>query len=58
MDIHQRMVFLMEKTVKPYFKAMILSLKNYENILKFNFLIPPPPRATPIRHTGCLGKHF
>ena len=39
MDIHQRMVFLMEKTVKPYFKAMILSLKNYENILKFNFLI-------------------
>ena len=28
-----------KKTMKPYFKAVTLSRKNYENILKFNFLI-------------------
>ena len=31
----------MEKAMKPYSKAMILSPQNYENILKFNLLIPP-----------------
>ena len=30
--------------MKAYFKAVILSIKTYENILKFIFLIPPPPR--------------
>ena len=41
MNIHQKMVifFYFEKTIKWYFKAIILSLKIYENILKFNFLI-------------------
>ena len=29
-----------EKTMKSYFKAIILSIKTYENILKFNFIIP------------------
>ena len=55
MNIHQKLVILIEKTMKPYSRAMILSLKKYENILKFNFLIPPPP---PIRHIDCLGKYF
>ena len=36
--------FFFEKTMKAYFKAVILSIKTYENILKFIFLIPPPPR--------------
>ena len=39
MNIHQKMVIFFEKTMKRYFKAMILSLKNYENIVKFNFLM-------------------
>ena len=41
MNIHQKMVifFFFEKTMKTYFKAVILSLKIYENILKFNFLM-------------------
>ena len=47
-------MFLIEKTMKPYSKAMKLSLTKYENILKLNFLIPPPP----IRHIDCLGKYF
>ena len=33
---------------------MILSLKNYENILKLSFFQYPPP----IRHIDCLGKYF
>ena len=53
MNIQQKMVKKIEKTMKPYSKAIILSLKNYENILKFNFLI-----LLPIRHIDCLGKHF
>ena len=46
MNIHHgdkkviKMVIKIEKTMKPYSKATILSLKNYKNI-KFNFLIPP-----------------
>ena len=46
--------------MKAYFKAIILSMKTYENILKFNF-----PRAGEgggeeegIRHIDCLGKFF
>ena len=48
--------------MKAYFKAIILSMKTYENILKFNF-----PRAgggggagggEGIRHIDCLGKFF
>ena len=41
------MVILIEKTMKPYSKAVILSPKNYENIRNSYFLIPPPPPATP-----------
>ena len=39
MNRHQKMVFFFEKAMKRYFKAVMLSLKIYENILKFNFLI-------------------
>ena len=43
MNIHQKNVFFsFEKTMKACFKAVILSIKTYENILKFNFLVPPP----------------
>ena len=38
MNRHQKMVFFFEKAMKRYFKAVMLSLKIYENILKFNFL--------------------
>ena len=38
--------------MKLYFKAVILSLKNYENILKFNFLM------SSVKHIDCLGKYF
>ena len=31
--------FFFEKTMKAYSKAVILSLKIFENILKFNFLM-------------------
>ena len=43
MNIHQKMVILIKKTMKLYSKTMILLLKDYENILKCDFLIPPPP---------------
>ena len=33
------MVIFFEKTMKRHFKAIIWSLKIYENILKFNFLM-------------------
>ena len=40
MNIHQKMVIFFEKkTMKAYFKAVMLSLKIYENILKLNFLM-------------------
>ena len=39
MNIHQKMVGFFEKTMEAYFKAVILSLKIYENILQFNFLM-------------------
>ena len=38
MNIHQKMFILIVKTMKAYSKMMILSVKNYEDILKFNFL--------------------
>ena len=44
--------FLIEKTMKPYSKVMILSLKNYENISKCN------SKILPIRYIDCLGKYF
>ena len=54
MNIHQKMKIFFEKTMKPYFKAVILSLYNYEHILNFKFLIsltprlpPPAPRPAP-----------
>ena len=38
MNIHQKtVIFFFEKTIKGYFKAVMLSLKIYEHILKFNF---------------------
>ena len=52
MNIHQKMVILIEKTMKPYSNAMILSLKNYENISKCNSII------LLIRHIDGLGKYF
>ena len=61
MRIHQKMVMFFKKIMKAYFKAVILSIKIYENILKFNFLIPPPPpplSAPPFRHVDCLRKFF
>ena len=39
MSIHQKMVIFLEKMLKAYFKTVILLIKTYENILKFNFLI-------------------
>ena len=37
---HQKMVIFFEKKMmKAYFKAVILSIKIYQNILKFNFLM-------------------
>ena len=39
MNIHQKMMIFLKKTMKAYFKAVILSLKIYENKLKFNFLM-------------------
>ena len=50
------MVILIKKTMRAYSKVMILSLKNYENILKFNFLMPSPP--SPLRHIDYLGKYI
>ena len=44
--------FFWKKTMKAYFKAVILSPKIYENTLKLNFLIRG------IRHTDCLRKFF
>ena len=44
--------FFLKKTMKAYFKAVMLSLKIYENILKFNFLMGG------IRHTDCLCNFF
>ena len=38
MNKHQKRCFL-KKTMKAYFKVVMLSLKIYENILKFNFLM-------------------
>ena len=42
MNIHPKMVIFIEKTMKAYSQTVIISLKNYENILKINFLIPSP----------------
>ena len=39
MSIHQKIVISFEKMIKAYFKAIILLIETYENILKFKFLI-------------------
>ena len=52
MNIHQKMVIFLEKTMKAYSKTVMLSLKIYKNILKFNFLMGG------IRHIDCLHKYF
>ena len=52
MNVYQKMMILIEKTMKTYSKAMTLSLKNYENILKLNFLM------SLLSHTDYLGKYF
>ena len=57
MNIHLKTVFFFEKTMKGYFKATILLIKTYENILKFNFLMERGSRGG-IRHTDCLRKFF
>ena len=49
----------MKKMMKAYFKAVILSIKSYENIVKFNFLMGESGGgAAGIRHIDCLGKYF
>ena len=52
MNMPQKMVIFLKKTMKAYFKPVMLSIKIYENILKSNFLIAG------IRHTDCLCKFF
>ena len=52
MNIHQKMVIFLEKTMKAYSKTVMLSLKIYKNLLKFNFLMGG------IRHIDCLHKYF
>ena len=44
--------------MKAYFKAVMLSLKIYENILKFNFVMWGGGGVRGIRHTDCLRKFF
>ena len=39
MNIHQKIVIFFGKMMKGYFKAVMLSLKIDENMLKFNFLM-------------------
>ena len=39
MNIHQKMVTFFKKTMKAYFETIFLSVKSYENILKFNSLM-------------------
>ena len=36
---HAKKWVFFEKMMKAYFKAAILSIKTYKNILKFNFLM-------------------
>ena len=57
MNIHQKTVIFFEKAMKEYLKAIILSLKIYENILNFNFLIGGGGGGG-IRHIDCLHKFF
>ena len=52
MNTHQKTIAFFKNVIKAYFKAVMLSLKIYENILKFNFLMGG------IRHTDCLPKFF
>ena len=54
MIIHQKIAIIFEKTMKAYSKVVMLSLKTYENILNFNFLIG----GRGIRHIDCLCKCF
>ena len=49
MKTHQKTIAFFKKVIKAYFKAVMLSLKIYENILKFNFLMGGG---------GCLRKFF
>ena len=51
MNIHQKVVIFLEKTMKRYFQAVMLSRKIYENILKFNFLMR---EGGSIRHIDCF----
>ena len=40
MNIHQKNGgFFWKKTMKAYFRAIILSIEIYENVLNFNFLM-------------------
>ena len=61
MKIHQKAMIFFEKknTMKACFKAIILSIKIYKNILKFNFLMDGGRGGGGarglggIRHTDC-----
>ena len=52
MNIQQKMMIFLERTMKAYSKAVMLSLKIYKNILKFDFLMGG------IRHIDCLHKYI
>ena len=41
MNIHQKMVILIEKTMKAYSKAVILTLKSQWKHTKIQFLVSP-----------------
>ena len=61
MNIQQKTVIFLKKTMKAYFKAVMFSLNIYENILKFNFLMGWGMECgggRGIRHTDCLPKFF
>ena len=52
--------FFFEKMMRAHFKVFILSLKIYENILKFNFLmvvVVVVGVGECIRHIDCLCKY-
>ena len=57
MRIHQKMVIFFKKMMKAYFKAVILLIKTDENIVKLNFLIPPPLGMLTV-YTSCLRGSF
>ena len=50
------MVIFFEKTMKAYFKTIMLQIKINENILKFNFLMAGGGGSMTL--IACLCKYF